>query len=225
MRTLTHLDLFSGIGGFAIAAQNCGYTTIGFCEKEPYAQAVLRKHWPEVPICDDIFNLDKEWVDEAANRCYDSEMANHRNLKYDSAPGLYLSGMSVQDCANYFNVTRQAMWKILLRRGCEMRPQLKQGEENHFYRGGVRADGRAHHLVEKAVLKGVLVRQPCEVCGTTENVEAHHDDYNKPLAVRWLCKKHHHEWHITNRATQLGKEVTTGNPPAGRIDLLTGGFP
>ena len=45
MSTLTHLDLFSGIGGFAIAAQNCGYTTIGFCEKEPYAQQILKERF------------------------------------------------------------------------------------------------------------------------------------------------------------------------------------
>ena len=42
---MTHLDLFSGIGGFAIAAQNCGYTTIGFCEKEPYAQQILKERF------------------------------------------------------------------------------------------------------------------------------------------------------------------------------------
>ena len=44
----THLDLFSGIGGFAIAAQNCGYTTIGFCEKEPYAQQILKERFGSV---------------------------------------------------------------------------------------------------------------------------------------------------------------------------------
>ena len=44
----THLDLFSGIGGFAIAAQACGYTTIGFCEKEPYAQQVLKERFGAV---------------------------------------------------------------------------------------------------------------------------------------------------------------------------------
>ena len=33
------------IGGFAIAAQNCGYTTIGFCEKEPYAQQILKERF------------------------------------------------------------------------------------------------------------------------------------------------------------------------------------
>jgi len=50
----THLDLFSGIGGFALAAKWNGFRTVGFCDNEPYAQAVLKKHWPDVPIHDDI---------------------------------------------------------------------------------------------------------------------------------------------------------------------------
>jgi len=43
-----HLDLFSGIGGFAIAAQACGYKTIGFCEREPYAQQILKEQFGAV---------------------------------------------------------------------------------------------------------------------------------------------------------------------------------
>jgi len=43
-----HLDLFSGIGGFAIAAQACGYKTIGFCEREPYAQQILKERFGAV---------------------------------------------------------------------------------------------------------------------------------------------------------------------------------
>jgi DNA (cytosine-5)-methyltransferase 1 len=54
----THLDLFSGIGGFALAAKWAGFKTIGFCDNEPYAQAVLKKHWPDVPIHRDIKTLD-----------------------------------------------------------------------------------------------------------------------------------------------------------------------
>ena len=54
MNERTHLDLFSGIGGFAIAAKWNGFRTVGFCDNEPYAQAVLRKHWPDVPIHSDI---------------------------------------------------------------------------------------------------------------------------------------------------------------------------
>ena len=54
MNELTHLDLFSGIGGFALAAKWNGYRTLAFCDNEPYAQAVLKKHWPDVPCHKDI---------------------------------------------------------------------------------------------------------------------------------------------------------------------------
>lgn len=49
----------------------------------------------------------------------------------------------------------------------------------------------AHTLVHNRLRSGEIVRQPCEVCGTTENIQAHHDDYSKPLEVRWLCQIHH----------------------------------
>lgn len=54
---MTHLDLFSGIGGFAIAAQSAGYETIGFCEIDKYATKVLKKHWPNIPNYGDIKNI------------------------------------------------------------------------------------------------------------------------------------------------------------------------
>jgi DNA (cytosine-5)-methyltransferase 1 len=54
MNEKTHLDLFSGIGGFALAAKWNGYRTVAFCDNEPYAQAVLKKHWPDVPCHQDI---------------------------------------------------------------------------------------------------------------------------------------------------------------------------
>jgi len=54
----THLDLFSGIGGFALAAGWAGFETVGFCDNDPYAQAVIKKHWPNVPIHEDIKTLD-----------------------------------------------------------------------------------------------------------------------------------------------------------------------
>lgn len=49
-----HLDLFSGIGGFALAAGRTGFSTKAFCEKDHYCRAVLKNHWPEVPIIEDI---------------------------------------------------------------------------------------------------------------------------------------------------------------------------
>ena len=58
MEPKTHLDLFSGIGGFALAARWAGLETIGFCEMDPYCQKVLAHHWPGVPITEDVHDLD-----------------------------------------------------------------------------------------------------------------------------------------------------------------------
>jgi hypothetical protein len=52
----------------------------------------------------------------------------------------------------------------------------------------------AHTITGNAIRDGKLIRQPCEVCGE-EKVDAHHDDYNYPMSVRWLCRKHHAEHH------------------------------
>jgi len=63
----------------------------------------------------------------------------------------------------------------------------------------------AHSAVRRAVAAGILTRQPCEVCGLAK-ADAHHDDYNKPLAVRWLCRSHHAEWHASNQPIRPNQE-------------------
>jgi ribosomal protein S27AE len=50
----------------------------------------------------------------------------------------------------------------------------------------------AHRAVFIAVRNGTLKKKPCRRCGKSK-VEAHHEDYSKPLKVVWLCKKHHVE--------------------------------
>lgn len=51
---LTHLSLFSGIGGIDLAAEWAGFETVCFVEIDKFCQKVLRKHWPDVPIVEDI---------------------------------------------------------------------------------------------------------------------------------------------------------------------------
>lgn len=57
------LDLFSGIGGFSLGLERAGMQTVAFCEINPYCRAVLSKHWPDVPIYDDVCTLTKEQLD------------------------------------------------------------------------------------------------------------------------------------------------------------------
>ena len=197
----TQVHLFAGIGGSALGLAWAG--------------------WPE--------------LDGSAKICYDgvqfedSIMAGKlKKLTLDQAAQavkMYDAGLSIGDVASFYGVSRQGMWD-LLRRRTTMRPQLRTGKDNHFHRGGATDDDLAQNMVEKAVEKGVLIPRPCEVCGEhgvmrdgRRKVQAHHDDYNKPLDVRWLCQKCHHKWHKHNKA--IRKEVQSESD----WSILTGGFP
>lgn len=89
-------------------------------------------------------------------------------------------------------------------------PTEQKGSDNHNWKGGVSENPyerytksyknnnpevvKAHRKVRRAISRGELERKPCEVCGE-EPADAHHDDYSKPLQVRWLCREHHIEEH------------------------------
>lgn len=66
----------------------------------------------------------------------------------------------------------------------------------------------AHDIVYRAVKAGELVRGPCEREGEGDcsgRIEAHHDDYGKPLDVRWLCVRHHNRLHHEENVQVRGK--------------------
>ena len=60
-----HIDLFSGIGGWAVAAGWAGFETIGFAETKPYPSAVLKRHWPWIKNHGDI----REVTAKKTGRC------------------------------------------------------------------------------------------------------------------------------------------------------------
>jgi len=55
---------------------------------------------------------------------------------------------------------------------------------------------RAQYKLRYAVKSGKVKKYWCEICHSEESV-AHHDDYMKPLEVRWLCRSHHRQIHYT----------------------------
>lgn len=59
---------------------------------------------------------------------------------------------------------------------------------------------RARYAVNNAIRDGKIQRQLCEVCGA--KAEAHHEDYSRPLEVRWLCEPHHKARHRELKATR-----------------------
>ena len=81
------------------------------------------------------------------------------------------------------------------------RPErIKAGVEiTRIWRAEDKRRQKAHNMVSNAVKTGKLVRQPCCRCGNPKTV-AHHEDYDKPLDLMWLCQVCH---------TQRHKEINT----------------
>ena len=87
------------------------------------------------------------------------------------------------------------------------RPTCQTGENNGNWKGGISRNHyhykliqkqrypervRAREIVSTAIRRGKIVRgEFCEICGRTIKVQAHHEDYSKPLEIVWLCSKCH----------------------------------
>jgi DNA (cytosine-5)-methyltransferase 1 len=100
--TLRLLDTFSGIGGFSYAAEQIvgGYETVAFVEREPFCQKILNKHWPNVPIHDDIstFNPKPYSADVICGGfpCQDISLAGKQaGIKEGTRSGLFYELMRV----------------------------------------------------------------------------------------------------------------------------------
>lgn len=64
-QALTHASFFSGIGGFDLGFQKSGIETVSLCEKKPFCRRVLSSHWPDVPLFEDVTNVEPAKIPEA----------------------------------------------------------------------------------------------------------------------------------------------------------------
>ena len=86
---------------------------------------------------------------------------------------------------------------------------MRLGALNSNWKGGISKDRYRYKQIQKqrypvrikareaaawAVRSGKIPRRACEICGN-KNVQLHHDDYSRPLEIRFLCSKHHREIH------------------------------
>jgi DNA (cytosine-5)-methyltransferase 1 len=112
---LTVLDLFSGIGGFSLGLERTGgFRTVAFCEIEPFPRRVLAKHWPGVPIYDDVRTLTAD------------TLARDRIGPINVITG----GFPCQDIsvagkrAGIAEGTRSGLWSEIVRLAGELRPDF-----------------------------------------------------------------------------------------------------
>lgn len=61
----------------------------------------------------------------------------------------------------------------------------------------------AHMFVNMALSCGTMAKSSCQICGSIE-VDAHHEDYNRPFDVIWLCRRHHAEIHRSAKRGESG---------------------
>ena len=101
MKKLKLLDLFSGIGGLKVAQEMVGgFETTQFVENDPYCQKVLKKHWPHIPIHDDIrtFTAEPFQFDAVCGGfpCQDISTAGRgKGITEESRSGLFYELMRV----------------------------------------------------------------------------------------------------------------------------------
>lgn len=128
-------------------------------------------------------------VERQCSWCSESFLANSWDV--NRGRGIYCSiscksayGRSLQDQSGVFNPA----WKGGV-------AKINADKKRRDWANANPQKKRAHHLVERALDRGDLVRGPCAHCGAIGKVDAHHEDYEAPLDVTWLCRPCHLKHH------------------------------
>lgn len=95
-------------------------------------------------------------------------------------------------------VRKISEWAFYEQRDCRVchAKAMRKFRKNHPLDEEARLKMNARSYLNVYIQRGKIQRQPCVKCG--KRAQAHHDDYSKPLVVRWFCRPHHLEWHRNN---------------------------
>lgn len=140
------LDLFSGLGGLSRGLEVAGMTTVAFCENDLHARAILKKHWPKIPISKDVKNIH---VDERDFFLCDEDGAI-TDQEIDLICGGYpCTGHSVAGKKEGLENEASGLWREYHRIIGEVRPKYVLIENSH----NLRSTGLVELLKDFAALR------------------------------------------------------------------------
>ena len=135
---------------------------------------------------------------------HSSMLDGHLNKCIDCVKGRVLKHreLNLEKIREYDKERNNDPKRIKARKEYSMTDEGKKAHQkaNSAYRERYPMKRAAHTITRNYIRDGKLIKKcNCSVCNSDVKIEAHHDDYTKPLDVRWLCEKCHKEWHRHNK--------------------------
>jgi DNA (cytosine-5)-methyltransferase 1 len=205
------LELFAGIGGIALTEEWAGIETIAFCERDKFCQKVLKKHWPDVPIFDDVKTLNKQSLVE---RGIDVDSIELISGGFPCQPWSEAAG----DKANGKNDARH-LWPEMFRIIYEIRPTWVVGENvANFARMGL--DDTLFDLESIGYKAQSFIIPACAV-------QAPHERKRTFIVAYTDCKRNDSEKELRtneNRTENLQKRKHPQHKPSNKVKNFVSPF-
>lgn len=147
---------------------------------------------------------------KTCSRCGVEKQLSKFQVRRASADGLTASCkecLAAYDKSRANNPNRVAAREVYRRTDAF---RVSHGAASKKYIESNRVRRKAWIAVGNAIRDGILIKQPCHICGELE-VEGHHPDYSAPLDVVWLCTKHHAQLHEEHRERE--RQLSMSNKP------------
>ncbi len=138
---------------------------------------------------------EKYGVDYMCRSCRRIKYLKNRKLVIEKSKISYYKNIKARriNARNYYHNNREkvlekvASYRMVNAETIAEKKKKKWDEKDLKY--------MARSITYLAIKRGDLIKKPCEICGEVDT-EGHHEDYNKPLEVTWLCKEHHFNRHV-----------------------------